>query len=294
MFTIKAAAELTSVPVATLRAWERRYGIATPRRTEAGYRLYDDRAIGEVRLMASLVASGWAPRQAADEVLRRRPTGVAAFDALADMHVGLPGPEALVEAATTLDDAAIATVLDEVFSRAAFEHVLEAWLTPALHHIGDAWLQGRIDVAGEHFVSAAIMRRLASLYESTPTAPEAARIIVGLPQGGEHEIPALAFAIVARRAGLHASYIGANVPAASWAAASLAPSVAAIVMGVATGADAAAAGEAIRAVREVRPDACIVVGGKHASNVPDATFQLGDDLVAATQHLITRLRPSRS
>ena len=35
MYTIKQAADLTGVPEASLRAWERRYGVAAPLRTEA-------------------------------------------------------------------------------------------------------------------------------------------------------------------------------------------------------------------------------------------------------------------
>lgn len=41
MVTIKRAAELTGVPEHTLRAWERRYGLVAPARTDGGYRLYD-------------------------------------------------------------------------------------------------------------------------------------------------------------------------------------------------------------------------------------------------------------
>ena len=66
MYTIKHAAEVTGLSVATLRAWERRYGVVTPHRTEAGYRLYDDEAVHALSVMASLVVEGWSPRQAAD------------------------------------------------------------------------------------------------------------------------------------------------------------------------------------------------------------------------------------
>ena len=42
MYTVKHAAELTGIPAATLRMWERRYAVVTPVRSESGYRLYDD------------------------------------------------------------------------------------------------------------------------------------------------------------------------------------------------------------------------------------------------------------
>ena len=66
MYTIKGAAELTGVAAATLRAWERRYGIGAPARSESGYRLYSEANLQSLGLMRDLVDSGWAPRQAAE------------------------------------------------------------------------------------------------------------------------------------------------------------------------------------------------------------------------------------
>ena len=71
MYTIKEAALRTGVSVALLRAWERRYAIVEPTRTSAGYRLYDDAAIGRLRAMRALVNAGWSPRQAAENVASR-------------------------------------------------------------------------------------------------------------------------------------------------------------------------------------------------------------------------------
>src|SRR6476619_281303 len=68
VYTIGHAARLTGVPSATLRAWERRYGLVTPVRTEGGYRLYDDRGLQLLRAMGALVAAGWSPRHAAEHL----------------------------------------------------------------------------------------------------------------------------------------------------------------------------------------------------------------------------------
>ena len=40
MFTVKHAAEHAGITAATLRAWERRYGVTDPSRTDSGYRVY--------------------------------------------------------------------------------------------------------------------------------------------------------------------------------------------------------------------------------------------------------------
>lgn len=74
MYTIKHAAALTGVPVATLRAWERRYGVVTPRRTDSGYRLYDEHSLNVITAVRDLVAAGWSVQQAAAE-MKRRETG---------------------------------------------------------------------------------------------------------------------------------------------------------------------------------------------------------------------------
>src|SRR6187549_3848046 len=65
MYTIGEAAERAGLSVEVLRAWERRYGVVTPRRTEAGYRLYDTPTIQRLQTMRRLVEEGWTPSAAA-------------------------------------------------------------------------------------------------------------------------------------------------------------------------------------------------------------------------------------
>ncbi len=295
MLTIKAAAEQTAVPVATLRAWERRYGIANPVRTDAGYRLYDDRALAEIRTMRTLLEDGWAPRQAADEVRRRRSTAVAdpALMTLIADHAGLPAPEDLVDAAVRLDEAAIAAVLDTVFTRASFEHVFEAWLTPALHLVGQAWEEGRLDVSGEHLVSTAVMRRLAGIYDTTGGGGVGPRVLVGLAAGCEHEIPALAFAIAARRMGLRATYLGPHMPTSAWVKATSDPTVDAAVLSVTGSNDVDETRAAIHAIRDARPDLCIAVGGAHAQALGDVALRLTSGIPDAVHVLAAHLTPER-
>ncbi|HQD96040.1 MAG TPA: MerR family transcriptional regulator, partial [Propionicimonas sp.] len=52
----------------TLRAWEQRYGIVNPNRSEGGYRLYSDDDLDTLRAMAALVAAGMQPAQAAEQI----------------------------------------------------------------------------------------------------------------------------------------------------------------------------------------------------------------------------------
>ena len=60
----------TGVAVPTLRAWERRYGLLAPARTEGGHRLYSEADVERVRGMQRLLEEGWSAAAAAREVLR--------------------------------------------------------------------------------------------------------------------------------------------------------------------------------------------------------------------------------
>ena len=57
-------------------------------------------------------------------------------------------------------------MLDERFSRASFESVVDGWLMPSLVALGEAWADGRVSVAGEHLASYAVQRRLAAAYDA--------------------------------------------------------------------------------------------------------------------------------
>jgi MerR family transcriptional regulator, light-induced transcriptional regulator len=68
----------TGVAVPTLRAWERRYGLLEPARTEGGHRLYSQADVERVRAMSRLLDDGWSAAAAAREVLRTPGDGDAA------------------------------------------------------------------------------------------------------------------------------------------------------------------------------------------------------------------------
>ena len=61
--------QLTGVSTATLRAWERRYGVPTPARTASAYRLYSEGDVALIRRMSDLVRQGVAAAEAARSVL---------------------------------------------------------------------------------------------------------------------------------------------------------------------------------------------------------------------------------
>ncbi len=64
LFNTKAVVNQTGVPAPTLRAWERRYGILTPRRGANDYRLYSERDMIIITWLRDRVGSGLTISQA--------------------------------------------------------------------------------------------------------------------------------------------------------------------------------------------------------------------------------------
>ncbi|HPB76338.1 MAG TPA: MerR family transcriptional regulator, partial [Chromatiaceae bacterium] len=58
LYPIRTVSRRTGVPSVTLRAWERRYGLITPTRTEKGHRLYTEADIERVRQVLALIEQG--------------------------------------------------------------------------------------------------------------------------------------------------------------------------------------------------------------------------------------------
>ncbi|MEG9227031.1 MerR family transcriptional regulator [Aeromicrobium sp. Sec7.5] len=72
-WSISAAADQLGVAAATLRTWDRRYGVGPAERTDGGHRRYTTPDIDRVRTMADLIAAGASPESAARAVLDAGP-----------------------------------------------------------------------------------------------------------------------------------------------------------------------------------------------------------------------------
>jgi DNA-binding transcriptional MerR regulator/methylmalonyl-CoA mutase cobalamin-binding subunit len=265
VYTVGRTAELTGVPRETLRKWEQRYGVVEPTRTEGNYRLYDDEAVRRLVVMRDLVDAGWSPREAARQV-REDPAG--ALTAPTDDGSPLTHLDELVGCARDFDVVRLESTLDKAFAQADLGEVVDEWLMPSLVRLGEAWQRGTVTVAGEHFASAAVLRRLSQAFHELPHPPsEAPRVLVGLARGSRHELGVMAFAMVLRSRGVAVTYLGGDLPVESWVDTvhELRPD--AVVLAVPTVEDLPAVREAVRAIAA---SATVLLGGAHQGRVEGA------------------------
>lgn len=58
LYTIGEVALLCDINPVTLRAWQRRYGLLKPQRTDGGHRLFNDADIDRIREIKSWIDNG--------------------------------------------------------------------------------------------------------------------------------------------------------------------------------------------------------------------------------------------
>lgn len=294
MYTIKHAAEMVGVPVATLRAWQRRYRVVNPGRSDAGYRLYRDDDIAVLRRMQALVASGWSPKEASRAAVAgeasptEMPADLGQFEPPRSRWAsgGKAGPD-LVAAATALDPFAASRMLDEGFATRSFEQLVDSWLLPELARLGTAWADGRVTVAGEHMVAAAVQRRLSAAFDAAgEDGRRSPLVLTGLPSGSRHELGILSFATAARRQGLAVLHMGTDLPLPDWLSAVERQRPDAVVLAVPMPGDLAPAVELVRGL--LARQTLVALGGQQQEAVVEAADALGEAAVVALGHSITR------
>ncbi len=91
-YKISEVAEMIGLPCSTLRFWESRFTIISPRRNRAGTRFYTPSDVEKLRMVAFLVKEKGLRLEAAQEELRNNHTGVSrramALNRLHDVTVG--------------------------------------------------------------------------------------------------------------------------------------------------------------------------------------------------------------
>jgi DNA-binding transcriptional MerR regulator/methylmalonyl-CoA mutase cobalamin-binding subunit len=206
-YRIKTVASLTGLSPATLRAWERRYDLLSPQRSEGGYRLYTEQEVALLRHVGSLVENGYSPSEAAAAVKRMAlETTVRPADTIEQIR------REILQALLALDHAA-AELASEPLASLAAESRLEDVLMPVLREIGERWACGEASVVQEHFASVFIRDKLLGLLNVLGNGPLGGREVVCAGTPGEaHELGLTAIAVHLALRGWRVVYLGIEVP----------------------------------------------------------------------------------
>lgn len=141
LFPIREVSRITGINPVTLRAWERRYGLIQPTRTESGHRLYSQADIDEVRSILGWIERGVAVSKVGKILAKTNDVRLKASTLDSDV---LPGDWAqsqqlIKQAVGAFDEPRLEQLYGRLFSSypmaVVFEEIfLPVWRELLLHH----------------------------------------------------------------------------------------------------------------------------------------------------------------
>lgn len=211
-YRIQVAAELCGVLPATLRAWERRYGVPVPRRSASAYRLYSAEDLELVRRMRTLVERGVSPSEAARMVLTAAPPVANDTQPAQSMADALELTRSrLLSATQRYDAAAIETELMRLSMLVDAQTLYEGVVAPLVVEVGQRWHDGTLSVAQEHLLTERLESTLRGALR-TLERRDGPLVLLACVETETHVLGLLGAAIQFAAAGARAVVLGAVTP----------------------------------------------------------------------------------
>lgn len=236
--TVAAVARRLGVAPATLRTWDRRYGLGPSSHETGAHRRYSAADLARLEHMRRLVIAGVPPADAAREAvaLEIDPAELApvtqlvstpaplevvpeAVDARAGggqvvpIPGGTPAARGLARAALALDGAACQAIIDETLERRGVVWTWDHLLVPVLVGVGQRWQASGRGIEVEHALSEAVQASLSAMVSRLRNPVNARPVILAGSAQETHTLPlwATAAALAERRIGVR--MLGEKLPA---------------------------------------------------------------------------------
>jgi MerR family transcriptional regulator, light-induced transcriptional regulator len=186
-----------------LRAWEHRYGLLRPTRSDGGFRLYSTEDERRVAAMRSHLERGLSAAEAARVTLSE---GTAPEAPVLERSAG-----DLRAALDAFEESAAQAALDRLLSAFSVELVLVEVVLPYLRELGDRWERGDASIAQEHFASHVLRGRLLGLARGWDRGAGPRAVLACMP-GEQHDLGLIAFGLALRDRGWRIVFLGPDTP----------------------------------------------------------------------------------
>jgi MerR family transcriptional regulator, light-induced transcriptional regulator len=217
-YTISAASRLSGVSELVIRAWEARYNVVEPERTDSNRRLYSEDDINKLSILGKLTKAGHRigaiGNLSLEELIRMNSlaSGVKSASDDGNSYCARVINEC-IDSIRHFDNRKLEKLFFQSSVELSHPHLMEKIVIPIMERVGDFWRDGIFKVSHEHFASAIIRKFLNNLSDGYNIDENAPKIIVTTPQGQLHEIGALIGASYAGAEGWQVIYLGPSLPA---------------------------------------------------------------------------------
>jgi DNA-binding transcriptional MerR regulator len=211
-YSIKDLEQLSGIKAHTLRIWEQRYNIISPKRTDTNIRTYDDLDLKLVLNISLLKDHGFKISEISKMSLGEMTQEVIT---ISDRKLNYPDQiHALTISMIDLDEDRFEKIISTNILQFGFENTMIYIIYPFLSRIGTLWVTGSIGPAQEHFMSNLIRQKIivaidGQVHKQRPTAT---KYLLFLPEGELHEIGLLFANYVIRARSNKVIYLGQSLP----------------------------------------------------------------------------------
>ena len=213
--TVAAVARRLGVAPATLRTWDRRYGLGPTEHSTGEHRRYNSADLARLTLMRKLVIAGVSPAEAAQRAL--------AFDDLTsaenltnalsrDITVREELVDALLRAARAYDRNFLEEVLRSEMSARGITNTWTEVMVPLLIMIGDEWADTGEGIETEHLVSEVLKRLLQENARNVPDPINPRPVLLACIGEEMHSLPLYALAAALSERNIATQFLGARTP----------------------------------------------------------------------------------
>jgi len=270
--SIGAVARKTGISEHALRAWERRYGVVKPKRTEGGLRLYTHEDILRLQLLKKLTDQGHPISQIAAlsgsdlaSLLNQDAIENAVARVQTDQSEAGKYLATVLEAVQSLDGPRVHAALMRAVVALKSGEFTRQLVLPLLSKVGEMWASEAICPVHEHVLSVNLRRVLAWMIDSLPVEEDAPVVVCTTPTHQRHELGAMLAGIAAAEERWRVGYLGPDLPAEDIAMGAKLTQASVVALSVVYVRDKEAIRKEIKKIRGALPrGVMLVVGGSAA------------------------------
>jgi len=186
----------------TLRAWERRYGLVQPRRTETGHRVYTRDDVRLIKRVVKLLDRGVPIGRVAPLLDHEADDPFPSDDELdvRDASVWRDAREKMLQAISLFDEQRMTNIYNETLSLYTLDLVIHQLVVPTLITLGDRWDSRPEGIAEEHFFSTFLRNKLGTRFHHLSSFSSGPKIVMSCLPEERHELGLMMFALFAATA----------------------------------------------------------------------------------------------
>ena len=214
--TVAAVARRIGVAPATLRTWDRRYGLGPSRHTSGSHRRYSELDVSRLTLMRKLISTGVAPADAALTAIALKEKSGVSKEVRRKVTKAIDSPDILIatlmRAASALDSALVEEIVLTQIKKFGVATCWRDLISPLLIQIGENWEKSNSDIEVEHTLSEVLQRTLRVSQEPLSKPINTRPVLLACTGEELHTLPLHALAAALSEQNIEVHFLGARTP----------------------------------------------------------------------------------